>query len=1010
MITFLVKKPIGVLVSFFALLLLGIVAYVKTPISLLPKIDIPVIIVQISGNQLSSQETEKRVSTPLRNALGHLSGLKEIESKTTDGKSTIRLTFNHSVDISLAFFEVNEKIDMTMNNLPRDVSRPLVVKTNVSDIPAFRLNISQRSPIKDSDDFATLSRFSREIVRRRIEQIPYVSMVDITGVEMPEIEVVPKQGILESLNVDNDELIKLFNENNYNLGAILVKDGHYRYYVRFANRIENLEDVKQLPLNINGRLLKLSDIASIRPSNGTTHGFYLANGGPAINFAIIKHSDSRMGNLKKAFNTLVEQMEKDYPGVKFEITQDQTEILDSSIENLQQDLIFGGTLAFIFIIIFIRQWRLAVLIGIAIPLSLILSQLGFFLFDISINIISLGGLVLGLSMIIDNSIVVVDTIRSFHNNGVSAIASAERGVNEIFRPIITSVLTNCAVFIPLIFLSDLAGTIFLEQAISIVIGVLSSFLIAILLLPVLYVMMYKNKHSDHSSFNVKAAPIFSVQYYYDKLLRVFFRKPYLALMLVGIIICTAIWCFSNIDNSRLPSVTKSDFEVFVDWNEYLNPATTHERLVELSNTFLPYSKTINIWSGPQQYLLPMLENMGYTQSRIYFQINRPYSLTTFQEKVSSFIASNYPEASISIQPAKNVFDEVFAEQLAPLTIQISDSNQGNIPEVGIIEQIISELKKSIPDARINPISLYSKINISIDQELTTRYNVSEEIIVKRISHVLKAQKVGELTETTSPIPLVIGNKQSETINDMLSKTFIVTSEEEEVPLSRFVNIERVLDYKDISAGIFGQYYPLDIFTNHPEASLEQAETILSEYQGDINYVFKGGFFNNKKLVEEMIFVFCISVLLLYLILAAQFESLIQPLFILIELPIATCGAIILLKIGNNSLNIMSMIGIVVMSGIIINDSILKIDAINQLRRKGAPLLRAIYKGGHKRIQPIVMISLTGIGTLLPTLFMTDLGSELQQSLVLAMIGGLVVGLFVSLFFVPIIYWLAYNKK
>jgi multidrug efflux pump subunit AcrB len=342
-------------------------------------------------------------------------------------------------------------------------------------------------------------------------------------------------------------------------------------------------------------------------------------------------------------------------------------------------------------------------------------------------------------------------------------------------------------------------------------------------------------------------------------------------------------------------------------------------------------------------------------------------------------------------------------------ILLSDREQRKMPNYTLLKQLKDSLNKALPNARINPVSLMKKLILTIDAAKAAEYGLNSEIIAISIKKELQQQKLGNFQATESTIPIVLTAKNFTSIRNMLDQTFIKGKEKQEIPLSAIIKISYQQDYKYITAGFYGEYYPLNINSENAKNDLKIVQPILKTFEKDIDINISGSFLNNQALLDDMFTILLVSILLLYFILAAQFESLIQPLFILIELPIAISGALIFLYFGGGSINLMSMIGIVVMSGLVINDSILKIDAINQLRKQGIPLMQAIFEGGHKRLRPILMISFTSIGVLCPTLFMQDLGSELQKPLVLTLIGGMIIGLLVSLFFVPIIYWWLYKN-
>ncbi|WP_159731974.1 efflux RND transporter permease subunit [Sphingobacterium sp. 18053] len=1008
MIKFLIDRPIAVLVSFTAMLMLGCAAFLKLPVSLLPNVDIPNIVIRVDGPDLSSREVEDQLTQPIRNNLLQLRGLKDVESISSEGVGTIRLKFEHGLDISLAFIEVNEKIDLVMSKFPKEIGRPQVIKSTISDIPVFRLNVYPRSSMSTSTSIADVSSFAREIIRRRIEQIPEVAMVDMTGYIQSQVELIPKKGYLETMDINEEALLTAFRDNTLSLGSILVKDGHYRYYLRFSGQLLTLEALGKIPFNINGRLLTLGEIADINLMSVNSDGFYQSRGQQAVNFAIIKQSSAKMDDLQYRFEELLELMRKDYPDIVFELTQDQTELLKFAVSNLQQDLILGGVLAFSLMLIFIRKLRTAMLIGFTIPLSLIISQLGFYMFGISLNIISLGGLILGLSMIIDNSIVVIDTISDYKKKGCTVGESAVLGTKEIVRPLLTSVLTNCAVFVPLIFMSGLAGSIFFDQAISIVIGVLSSLAVSIFLLPSLYALVHSDKIQKRS-FEIKS--FVNVTLLYDRILKWCFKWPMLLLFFMFSLVLAGLFAFKSLEKRRLPNLTRNDFEISIDWNEYLEMEEIRDRIIVMSKFISKEAYSFNSWSGPQQYVLPIINNLSYTQNLIYCRINKGYSVDEVQKKILSFMKTTYPSASTRFQPAKNAFDEVFSEDKAPFTIMVSNSLNRKMPEIKDVNAVIRKIRDTLPEVNISEIPLFNKINLRINQNMAIRYGLSNRQISEALERILKNKKISDYQGANSVIPLVLREQQPHSLFNLLNERFIINSSKERIPFSTLVSYNYETSYKYITARNTGEYYPIDITTDNAEKDLDKLEeTIAQGKKMGIELGLSGSFFENRILIKEMSMVLLVSILLLYFILAAQFESLLQPLFILLELPIAIFGSFIFLYVGGSSINLMSMIGIVVMSGLIINDSILKVDAINQLRNKGVPLLEAIFEGGHRRIRSIIMISLTSIGALAPTLFMYDLGSELQKPLALALIGGMVVGLFVSLFLVPIVYWFIYKTS
>ncbi|HEY8896990.1 MAG TPA: efflux RND transporter permease subunit [Niastella sp.] len=1006
MIRFLINRPIAVFVSFAALFMLGLTAAFFIPASILPNINAPEITVQMKLENASAAEIEQTAIAPLRSRLLQLQGLEDMESFARDGAGSIHLQFAHGTNIDLAFLEANEKIDLAMGSLPRKMNRPQAIKASASDIPAFYLNITLKRDrnARDNVSFTEFSDFVKQIIRRRLEQLPEVAMADVTGTDIPEVLIEPDENRMRILNITQENLQKALLEANINPGNILVKDGQYQYYLQFSAGFYSIDDINNIYINVHNRLWRLKEIAHVRLQAIKPKGLFLSDNQRAVSIAVIKQSGARMSELKKSTQHLIKEFQKNYPNVAFQISKDQTALLYYSISNLVQDLVIGGLLAFLFMLAFVRKIRSALLIGITIPVSLLISQVIFYMLGMSLNIISLSGLILGLGMIIDNSIVVIDNISQYSARGIAMENACVSGTVEVIRPLITSVFTNCSIFIPLIFLSGIAGAIFYDQAISIFIGLIISFLVAITLLPTLYKTISRLNFKNDS---VERKPVLNVTRWYEKGMKWVFQYPVITTCLLLSLIIGGALTYSQLKKQKFPDLSRDDFEMLIDWNEILTPEEYTRRVTDLLQ--YPAIITTNAWIGEQQYLINKDYNLGYSESKIYIK-SRQDSISSLQHNLSKKMKTKYPLAGVRFSNTKTPFEQVFGQDDVPLKIKISSRDKLLASHIEEAASIVNWLQHNFPDATLNYVSPQKNILLGIRYEQAALYKVEISQIKNALEIAFNHKQVDFLQGAQSLIQIFIGGDNDSKISDVLSRTFIKNNTGIEYPLENFVTLETGSEYKYISGGAQGEYYSIDVKTNRPETIIEAINTTLKKKYPRLSFGYAGSYFYNQQLINEMAVILLISVLLLYFILAAQFESLLQPLIILIELPIDIAGAIFLLYLFNASINLMSMIGLIVMCGIIINDSVLKIDAINQLRHQGYSLKEAIYEAGHRRFRAIVMITLTTIGALLPTLFMKDMGSELQKPLALALIGGMTLGMFVSLFFIPYIYWLIYKKN
>ncbi|MGL5729675.1 MAG: efflux RND transporter permease subunit, partial [Bacteroidales bacterium] len=464
MIKFLLKRPIAVIMAFLAFTIIGLITYFTIPVSLLPDIAIPEITVQISGNQTSARELENTLVRPIRNQLLQVGRLRDISSETRDGSAIVRLKFDFGTDTDLAFIEVNEKIDASMSRLPRDVERPRVVKASATDIPVFCLNISLKNDSAytqtNEGSFLELSEFAESVIKRRIEQLPEVAMVDISGITKQEIRIIPDERNMAMSGLSLSDLESALVGNNIEPGSMSVQDGYYVYNIKVISLLRTKEDVENILIRKDNRIFRMKDIAQIDIRAKDMRGVSVAEGKQAVTLAIIKQSDESMTKMKDALNKVTASFETEYPEMEFTITRNQTELLDYTISNLKQNLIIGFIFICIVAILFLGDVKSPFVIALSMIVSLIISFLFFYLCNVSLNIVSLSGLILALGMMIDSSIIVTENITQYKDQGYSLDEACDLGTTEVITPMLSSALTTIAVFIPLVFLSGIAGVIF----------------------------------------------------------------------------------------------------------------------------------------------------------------------------------------------------------------------------------------------------------------------------------------------------------------------------------------------------------------------------------------------------------------------------------------------------------------------------------------------------------------------------------------------------------------------
>ncbi|MCM1450270.1 MAG: efflux RND transporter permease subunit [Clostridiales bacterium] len=1014
MVRFLLQRPIAVIMAFLAVVILGCVTFVTLPVSLLPDVAIPHISVQVTGENMSARELENSMVTPLRRQLLQVSGISDIGSETRDGSAIINLTMEYGVNTDLAFIEVNEKIDAAMNSLPRDTKRPKAVKASATDIPVVYLQLT----LKDSDtsnEFLDLCDIADNIVRRRLEQLPEVSMVDMTGLAGKELRMEPDYEKLKSAGITISDIENVLNANNVDPGSMNVKDGYYQYSIQVSSRLRTPHDVNNITLLKNGRIHRLGDLCRVTLSEETPAGISTYNCKRAVTMAVIKHDAESMSSMEKAIDNTVEYFADMYPNISFSKSRSQTSLLDFTISNLEQNLILGLILVFIVSALFMRSARLPFVIGITIIAAVIITFLLFYLFHVTINIISLAGLILAVGMMIDNSVIVAENITQYRQRGYPLIESCIAGTNEMITPMLSSSLTTVAVFIPLVFMSGIAGAIFSDQAFAITAGLTASYIVGITLMPVLYKLFFKdgkitpvgNKNHDEKSPD-------SLIRWYDRWIDFIFGHKAISIAFIALTIMAIYPLFTILESERMPRIDASDTMLGIDWNENINLDENRQRVKTLIDAVSDYTVENSAYVGTQDFIISDENDLGVSEAELYLRVPSTDSLAMLKERIKNLLSTSYPDCSYEFQAPDNIFEKVFSSNEPPLEARIAIKPEYAQMAVQRSTAISDDIAR-VTGKKTSNVPLRRQINISVDHEKLAIYNIDFHEVHRVLQAAFAGSQTATLRSNNDYIPIKIIDK-GKSVEEVLSSTLVAARPDRhgniaEVPLKAIVSTSWSNDFKNILSDEGGEYFPLAMEVSTGEAT-QVMEKIRHEAtdKNDFDVSFTGSLFSNSKMMEELTVILLVSLLMMYFILCAQLESFVQPLVILLEIPIDVAFALLSLWICGQTLNLMSAIGIIVTCGIVVNDSILKLDAVNELRKRGMPLLKSIHTAGQRRLKPIIMTSLTTIFAMVPVLFTSDMGSELQRPLAIAMIGSMIVGTLVSIFIIPLIYYMIYNPK
>ncbi|MBO5887321.1 MAG: efflux RND transporter permease subunit [Bacteroidaceae bacterium] len=1025
MLKIILRRPIAVTMCIIALTVIGILSLRHIPVSLMPDIDIPQITVQVSMPGYSAQEVERNVVSPLRGRLMQVTGITDIRSESRMDAGSVRMTFEPGSNVNLLFIEVNEKVDRAMNQMPKDMERPKVMKASAMDIPAFFLDLTladssaKASGAGGTSKFAQLSKFARNVVVKRIEQLPQTAMVDVSGTVGTEIDCIPDNEKLQAMGMSVSDIESAIKRNNITLEALSIVDGIYRYNIHFDSQLLTRKDIEDIYINHQGRLFQLKDVCSIEEHIATRNGLVRHDGKECVTMAIIKQNDARMEELKQSMDELLDDMRKEYPDINFQLTRDQTRLLQFTIENLKGNLYMGALMACLVLMLFMKKWRLSLLVVLSIPLSLIITILCFYLLGISMNVISLSGLILGVGMMVDNAIIVVDNITA-QTPRIPTKEELEgvvvRSTREVFTPMLSSVLTTCSVFLPLIFLSGTAGALFYDQAMGITTALFASLLVATVVIPVYYMVLHKNgekvKEIKGEKVNFVGLKLPGGVKCYEAVLKWMLRHTRLVLALFVISIPLMGILLLHIEKERMPKVAQYDTLLTIDWNSNISAQENDRRIAGMMGAIKEDVQTSTSMIGAQEFMLAHTKDITSSEAVVYLKAADSEHLDKIKRQCTAYLQQHYPQASAEYGEPGNLYNLIFSTDEADLEIHLQN-REGRRPTTDASRAFRDTLLRHFPNLEISPVMTETNIRYVADMEQMAIYKVSYDALYRRLRELVSRGTVFSINEGAQSVPvkMLSGAMSFTGVERHILAECVKNADGTDIPISYLVREAKGEDYKRLQAGNGGEFYTLSL--NAKDREVEEVMTFVNEYihrpQSQYSASFAGGYFSSRMLISELSVVLAVALALLYFILAAQFESLVQPLVILLEMVVDVFFVLVGLWILGESLNLMSMTGLVVMSGIIINDSILKIDTINHSphlksgTHKG--LIRAIMEAGQRRLRPIVMTSLTTILALLPFLSHGSMGAAIQYPLSLTLIIGMTIGTAVSLFFIPMLYYL-----
>ncbi|MBS4534922.1 efflux RND transporter permease subunit [Clostridium sp. D2Q-14] len=1009
-----VKRPVTIVMITLIIILLGVVSLTRLPIDLLPEFSLPVAIVQTSYSGVGPQEIENLVTRPIEESIGTVSNIKNVSSISSEGSSIIIAEFNFGTDMDFASLEMREKVDMVKGLLPEGSNDPMVLKMDPNAMPIVQASLS------GSEDLAALQTFAEDELSPRLERIDGVASVDISGGYEREVRVQVDQQKIQNYGLSMDNLAQLIGAENLSLPGGSVEKGIQNLTIRTTGEFEEIDEIRSLPISLpTGGTILLADVADVSIENKDVSSISKINGNPSISISIQKQSGTNTVSVAKKVNEEIENIKEEYPTRDLTTVIDQSDFINLAINAVVKSGFLGAILAVIILFLFLRNIRTTLIVGVAIPVSIIATFSLIYFNNITLNLMTLGGLALGIGMLVDNSIVVLENIYRYRQEGLSKVESAIKGTKEVGMAVTASTLTTVAVFLPIVFVEGITSTIFKELALTVTFSLLASLIVALTLVPMLSSQILKVDNNQGKRHKQKFRLISFIFDGFDKVFskveKVYKRILLWSLghrkstILISILVfIVSIVSLTQVGAEFIPATDEGQFTVSVELPTGSELDRTNDIVLEIEEKLseIEVIDTIftTVGSGGQMSMGGNTEN----QASITGVLNSNRQETTFEvaEEAREKL-KDIPGADINVEVTSNSMG-MSGMTGSPVSIEIKGDD---LDTLGEISEDFIEIVKSVEGTREVSSSIGEgtpEVQINIDKVSASQYGLSTAQIANTVQTVVSGQTATRYTTEGDEIDLVVQGDDiySQSISNLRNLPI-------NTPMGTVISLEQVADVEIVEGPIAinrdAQSRIVTVSSNISGRDLgsvvNDIEEKLNEYDMESGYSYEiGG--ENEQLEEafsDLGLALILAVILVYMILASQFESLLNPFIIMFTVPLSIAGGALGLFLTGRTLNVTSLIGAIMLIGIVVNNAIVLIDYINTRRRNGENRLEAIKNAGPIRLRPILMTTLTTVLGLLPIAIGLGEGSEIQAPMATVVIGGLLLSTLLTLVLIPVMY-------
>ncbi len=1077
-----IRRRVTVAMFTFGIILFGFVSFNRLKINLLPDLNYPTLTIRTEYTGAAPVEVENLISKPIEEALGIVKNVQKVRSISRSGQSDVMLEFAWGTNMDFASLDVREKLDAL--ELPLEIKKPIILRFDPSLDPIMRFALYRKSEQKEKspsdvqlasypsnewnedleEELKYLRRLGDEQIKKGLESALGVAAVKISGGLEDEIQVWIDQERLAQLNIPVETIVNVLAAENVNLSGGRLEEGKHQYLVRTLNQFQSVNEINNVIITQTDRKpIYIRDIASVSQGYKEREAITRIDGQEAVEVAIYKEGDANTVSVARAVMNRLEQLNQILPkDIEIEKVYDQSVFIVQAVDEVVNAGIIGGILAIIVLYFFLRNFWTTVIISLSIPVSVIATFNLMYGMDITLNIMSLGGIALGIGLLVDNSIVVLENIARHREQGKDGITAARDGASEVGTAVIASTLTTVAVFFPLVFVKGIAGQLFRDQALTVTFALLASLIVAMTLIPMLASWGWRKQNGQVNKISLtnvrKKSSIGRIFYFIfttipSAILRILYRgvkgisnfilkmlSPLLsiftkefnrlenwypeviqwALFNKGKVIITAVALFiavllliPRLGVELIPQLSQGEFNIEFK----LPPGTPLEKTdgvlasVQQKTTNLSKVKTSFAVAGTGNRLDANPEQGGENWGELSIQL-KPGS-NRIDEDITM---ANLRKAMAGLPGVNFKFERpsLFSFR-TPVEIEIVGFDLIRLKSIS--KEITQKMNKSdrFADTKSTIEAGHPEIQIIFDRERAAALGLAVYQVADRVVSKVRGTVASRYSWHDRKIDILVRSREQDRASIKDIRKLIVNPES-----ARPVTLDEVASVvEDIGPGEIhriGQERVAIISANLNYGDLGAAAVELQKIidntpvPTDINVRLAGQNEEMAMSFRSLQFALLLAIFLVYLVMASQFESFLHPFVIIFTIPLALIGAVLALWITGSTISVVVFIGLILLAGIVVNNAIVLIDLINKLRAKGMEKAEAIIEGGRSRLRPIVMTTLTTALGLLPLALGFGEGAEVRAPMAITVIGGLLVSTLLTLIVIPVVYSIMDRKK